>query len=260
MISRRRTLQTLIGVSLGSVVRGADEKRNVITEENARPGTRDWMLTKTGIDPSTKYRCPRIEGYASRASVKPGERIAFHVSTNPASRFTIEIYRSGYYGGTGGRFIAKLGSFDGAVQTDPAIGPKRVRVCEWPVCAEWEVPADVVSGVYLGKLTAESDGWQSYIIFIVRDDRHCDFLFQCSDNTWQAYNRWPSQFALYDDGKNESQDTIALATSATTEVRIARVDVAAMTEGPVSLMPQGFDVLLSPEEFSDLIAYLQTLH
>ncbi len=203
MITRRQTLQTLIGVSLGSVVRGADEKRNVIAEENARPGTRDWMLTKTGIDPTSKYRCPRIEGYASRSSVKPGERIAFQVSTNPASRFTIEIYRSGYYGGAGGRFIAKLGPFDGAVQTDPAIGPKRVRVCEWPPCAEWEVPADAVSGVYLGKLTAESDGWQSYIIFIVCDDRRCDFLFQCSDNTWQAYNRWPSQFALYDDGKNE---------------------------------------------------------
>jgi hypothetical protein len=28
-------------------------------------------------------------------------------------------------------------------------------------------------------------------------------LFQCSDNTWQAYNRWPSQFSLYDDGKNQ---------------------------------------------------------
>jgi hypothetical protein len=28
-------------------------------------------------------------------------------------------------------------------------------------------------------------------------------LFQCSDNTWQAYNRWPSQFALYDDGHNQ---------------------------------------------------------
>jgi hypothetical protein len=44
---------------------------------------------------------------------------------------------------------------------------------------------------------------QSYVIFIVRDDRRADFIFQCSDNTWNAYNRWPSQFALYDDGKNE---------------------------------------------------------
>ena len=62
---------------------------------------------------------------------------------------------------------------------------------------------DWVSGVYLGKLTAAEGGWQSYVVFIVRDGRTADFLFQCSDNTWQAYNRWPSQFSLYDDGKAE---------------------------------------------------------
>ena len=59
--------------------------------------------------------------------------------------------------------------------------------------------------------------------------------------------------------KNEAQDTITLATSATTEVRLPRVEVAAMSEGPASLMPPGLDTLLTPGEFSDLIAYLQTL-
>ena len=44
------------------------------------------------------------------------------------------------------------------------------------------------------------EGLQSYVIFIVRDDRACDFLFQCSDTTWSAYNRWPDHFSLYDDG------------------------------------------------------------
>ena len=39
--------------------------------------------------------------------------------------------------------------------------------------------------------------WQSYVVFIVRDDRPADILFQCSDNTWQAYNRWPSNYSLY---------------------------------------------------------------
>ena len=57
--------------------------------------------------------------------------------------------------------------------------------------------------MYVGKLTAVPDGWQSYVIFIVRDDRPADFSFRCSDNTWQAYNRWPSQFSLYDDGKHD---------------------------------------------------------
>ena len=50
---------------------------------------------------------------------------------------------------------------------------------------------------------ADQPYWQSYVIFIVRDDRQADFIFQCSDTTWQAYNRWPSQFSLYDDGRNE---------------------------------------------------------
>jgi hypothetical protein len=27
-------------------------------------------------------------------------------------------------------------------------------------------------------------------------------MFQCSDTTWQAYNRWPSQYSLYDNGAN----------------------------------------------------------
>ncbi len=59
--------------------------------------------------------------------------------------------------------------------------------------------------------------------------------------------------------RNESQDTITLATSATTEVRIPRVEVTAMTEGAASLMPGGLDTLLTPAEFSDLIAFLETL-
>ena len=58
--------------------------------------------------------------------------------------------------------------------------------------------------------------------------------------------------------KNESQDALTLATSATTEVRIPRGEVAAMTEGPVSLMLPGFDGILTPRELADLIAFLQT--
>ena len=178
----------------------AEGAENVITRENARTGTRDWLLTNTRIDPDTKYRCPWIEGYCSHTSVRAGGTISFHVSTNPASRFMLEVFRLGYYGGAGGRLVQRLGLFDGATQPDPPVGPKRVRDCAWPACAEFKIPDDWVSGVYLGKLTAEREGLQSYVIFIVCDDRRADFLLQCSDTTWQAYNRWPSQFALYDDG------------------------------------------------------------
>jgi hypothetical protein len=43
------------------------------------------------------------------------------------------------------------------------------------------------------------DKYQSYIIFIVKDDRQADFIFQCSDLTWQSYNRWPYWHSLYDE-------------------------------------------------------------
>ena len=40
-------------------------KRNRIQLENAKPGTRDWLLTNQYIDPDTWWRSPRIEGYCS---------------------------------------------------------------------------------------------------------------------------------------------------------------------------------------------------
>src|SRR5579871_3120992 len=174
-----------------------------ITAENQRSGTFDWMLTRTGIDPTTRYRCPWIEGFCSRASVSAGETIDIKVSCNPASPFTLDLYRMGYYGGTGARLMASLGSFQGCPQPDPPIGPQRVRECDWETAITLTIPDDWRSGVYLGKLTAEREGWQSYIIFVVRQARSSDLLFQCSTNTWQAYNRWPDQFSLYDDGNKE---------------------------------------------------------
>ena len=113
----------------------------------------------------------------------------------------LEIYRLGYYQGHGGRLMMKAGPFKGTVQPDPPVGPKRLRECTWAPCTSITIPADWTSGVYLGKLTAEREKLQSYVIFVVRDDRKADFLFQVSDTTWNAYNRWPSQYSLYDDGK-----------------------------------------------------------
>jgi hypothetical protein len=211
-VSRRDVLKGAAALAATALVPrlGAAPARNLIREENAKPGTRDWMLSQAKIDPETKYRCPWLEGYCSRPGVRAGETISFHVSANPAARFSIELYRLGHYGGDGGRLMQRLGPFAGAPQADPPIGEKRVRECAWQACAELRIPADWVSGVYLGKLVPEGDlskgsggGPQSYVVFIVRDDRPADFIFQCSDNTWQAYNRWPSQFALYDDGYNK---------------------------------------------------------
>jgi hypothetical protein len=181
----------------------AEATPDLIRIENEKPGTTDWLLTSTRVDPKTKYRCPWIEGYCSHTSLRAGDTLAIVVSTNPASPFVIDLYRLGYYGGKGGRHLQRLGPFKGTVQPDPKVGEERLRECTWEPAVKLTIPKEWPSGVYLGKLTAEKERLQSYVIFIVRDDRPCDFLFQCSDATWSAYNRWPDQWSLYDDGNKQ---------------------------------------------------------
>ncbi len=178
---------------------------NLIQQENALPGSDDWQLTRMKLDGSG-YRSPAIEGYCSRQSVKSGEMLDFFVSTKPAARFKIEIFRTGYYGGKGARLMAELGPFEGHEQPTPPVGEKRLRECRWQKSAALTIPPDWVSGVYLGRLTTlpptpDEPYWQSYVVFIVTDDRPADILFQCSDNTWQAYNKWPDDYSLYTDPK-----------------------------------------------------------
>ena len=203
-LSRRELLRSTavagLAVSIGvgsesQTVVVAPVVDNLIRRENAKPGTRDWLLTHVNItmnEPVELWRSPRIEGYCSATSVSVGEPLKIMVNTNPVSEFSLEIYRTGYYGGTGGRFMKRFDALKGKTQPDPPVGKRRLRECQWEPSVEFEIPKDWLSGVYLGKLTAKNGGVQSYVIFIVRDDRPCDLLFQCSDLTWLAYNSWPT--------------------------------------------------------------------
>jgi len=173
---------------------------NPIVEENHHPGARDWQLTRVRAD-SAGYRSPWIEGYCSRQSVAAGETIDIMVSTDPPRPYRIEIFRMGYYGARGARLMQTIGPLEGAVQPTPTPAEKNLHECQWSVGAKLTIPDDWLSGVYLGRLTTvpqENEAyWQSYVIFIVRDDRPAEILFQCSDNTWQAYNRWPDNYSIY---------------------------------------------------------------
>jgi hypothetical protein len=208
-LSRRAVLKKAAATGLTSALAPLSRafaeptRPDLIRAENDKPGTTDWLLRHTRVDPKTKYRCPWIEGYCSHTSIRAGDTLSIMVSTNPPSPFVLDLYRLGYYQGKGGRHLTKLGPFNGSRQPDPDVGEERLRECRWQPSVKLPIPKDWPSGVYLGKLTAEREGLQSYIIFIVRDDRPCDFLFQCSDTTWSAYNRWPSQWSLYDDGNKQ---------------------------------------------------------
>ena len=189
------------GLSSRSLAQQPTAGPNVIQQENAREGARDWQLTRVRLDRRDGFRSPWIEGYCSQQSVAAGDRLQIMVSTDPARQFSIEIFRTGYYGGCGARLLTTLGPLDGKPQPVPQEGPRALHECRWEPSIELTIPDDWPSGVYLGRLTTIPDGhepyWQSYVIFIVRDDRPADILFQCSDNTWQAYNRWPDNFSLY---------------------------------------------------------------
>lgn len=84
-------------------------RSDMIQRENAKPGTKDWMLTKTRQLPGKinkdldNGRCPWIEGYCSANSVRAGEKLRVMVSANPVSDFKLEIFRTGYYNGDGAR-------------------------------------------------------------------------------------------------------------------------------------------------------------
>ena len=213
--SRRDFLKTsAAAVAAANLAPAASARQpELINKENARAGACDWQLTR--VRP-VGHRTPAIEGYCSRQSVKAGENLDVMVSTEPATKFTLEIFRMGYYGGRGARLMKTLGPLKGRPQPIPPVGEKRLRQCKWEPATTIKIPADWPSGVYLGRLTTVPDAkdkpyWQSYVIFIVRDERPADFLFQCSDNTWQAYNRWPDNHSLYTDPRGAHAVDVAVS-------------------------------------------------
>src|SRR5437764_9480944 len=109
-LHRRQLLRSLAGAGALSLVPGgaAARDRERIKAENDRPGTTDWQLTYTRVDPKTKHRSPMIEGYCSKQSVAAGESIDLFVSSDPATPFTVDVYRLGYYQGKGGRHVLHL--------------------------------------------------------------------------------------------------------------------------------------------------------
>jgi hypothetical protein len=143
---------------------------------------------------------PNIQGFATSQSVNKGSTISFKVkSTTPS--YHINIYRLGYYGGDGARLkqsniTPTNTTAQPTCQTFSATG--LVDCGNWNVSASWTVPSTAVSGVYIANLTMNnhvegSDVGISQVVFVVRDDAsHSDLLYQTSDETWQAYNQYPS--------------------------------------------------------------------
>lgn len=171
----------------------AAQATSVIALENAKPGTGSWKLDNPAL-------AREIEGYASLTSINRGGSIDFLVNTAAAS-FNIEIYRMGYYGGSGARLLRSVANVAGRRQTVPCLNPNGVIECNWVTSHTLIVPNTTqdpvspdywASGVYLAKLSTNTTPRKdSYIIFVVRDDnRAATYISQLPVTAYQAYNYW----------------------------------------------------------------------
>lgn len=154
-----------------------------IEEENAKEGAMGADYTIAGAGDTSNL------GFTRQFSVNAGETIDFSCHGDGV---IIDIYRIGYYDGLGWRKVAELEN-TATSQPDPSIIPDSnngVECSNWSITASWEVPADALSGLFVGVYRNVTRDNASYIPFIVRNDaRAADVAYKTSDTTWAlAYN------------------------------------------------------------------------
>src|SRR6267154_6469436 len=162
---------------------------NPIMVENQQPGTSQWRIP---FGSAATDSGGEIKGYASATSINKGDNITFYVSVNPAQTYTIDVYRMGWYQGLGGRLMQHIGPLSGAHQsTCPTNATTGMIECHWTPAYTLATQTSWTSGVYLALLT-NSQKYQNYIIFVVRDDGWAaSLLYQQPVTTYQAYNDYP---------------------------------------------------------------------
>jgi len=127
-------------------------RSNPVVVENAKPGSpsTEWDINGAG-DAS-------IQGFATEISVNVGEPINFKVRTY-STKYRLDVYRMGYYNGTGARRQATLRPTVSLPQLQPACAYEAsthlVDCANWAVSASWRVPGTAVSGLYFARLVRE---------------------------------------------------------------------------------------------------------
>jgi hypothetical protein len=191
---------------------------NPVVCENSKTGTDPdvWDIDGAGDE--------SIQGFATDISVNVGSTVQFKIKTD-AVNYKIDIYRTGWYGGDGARFITSVPSPSvrqnqpGCVSDDDT---GNYDCGKWAVSASWAVPTTAVSGVYVAKLTDPVTDDSSHITFIVRNDASTSaVVFQTSDTTWQAYNTYGAR------ASTRAAPSGVPTSSATTAVRHAQLGAGA---------------------------------
>ncbi len=136
----------------GPRVARAQTRRNKIIDENERPGSTRWnspelkrakaereteehgsrssYSDRGGVSAAAWTDTQAIKGYASLTSINHGDSIIFHVSTTQPS-YTIEIFRMGWYAGTGARLITTISNMPGSNYGVPTPDPTKTSLADW---------------------------------------------------------------------------------------------------------------------------------
>ena len=147
--------------------------------------------------PMSNWTDTSIRGYANSTSVNAGSSILLYVATSQAT-YTMEVYRMGWYGGTGARLLQSVTGLKGINQPVPVPQATTGLIeANWQSTYTLQTNGSWVSGSYLVKLIA-ANGTVGYIIFVLRNDGvAADLVYQLPLNTYQAYNDWGGK-SLYD--------------------------------------------------------------
>ncbi|MEZ5098336.1 MAG: DUF6605 domain-containing protein [Thermoleophilia bacterium] len=168
---------------------------NAVVVENCFPGSTGWEVTSAGTVPAGG-----IEGFATATSVNKGGSVGVKVNTGSGSTFRVEVYRTGYYGGTGARLISTIldvpGTLQPACATDGTTG--LLDCAGWSTSFTLSTTPSWTSGVYLLRLVREDTGADNHVLLVVRDDaRDSELLYGAAFTNYQAYNNYGGR-SLYD--------------------------------------------------------------
>lgn len=192
------------GPQVGSVVNAAT---NPITVENANAGTTSWQLQ----NPSTNNG-RQIKGYASATSVNKGGSIDLYITVGTTGqKYKLEVYRMGWYGGTGGRLMTTVTNLTGTKQTMPTLDSFGMAACKWTKSYTLNIPTTWTTGQYLIRLVNTNNNYDNYIHFVVRDDTtSADLLFPANVTTYHAYNPFGGK-SLYTYNSSNSKAAVKVS-------------------------------------------------
>ncbi|MDX6490559.1 MAG: hypothetical protein QOD43_804, partial [Gaiellaceae bacterium] len=176
---------------------------NAVVVENCFPGTTDWKLGSTPT-----VAAGGIEGFATTQSVDKGGSVDLKIRTTPGVTYSAYVYRSGYYGGAGGRLYSVQTGLVGISQAACTSASTTTGLYD---CSKWSVSTTITTtsawptGVYIVRLVRDDDGAENMILFVVRDDgRATPLLYGVPFSTYEGYNNYGGK-SLY--GFNSSGAT-----------------------------------------------------